>query len=62
MDIEAETMFDDIAKDYEGTFSHDPSLHHVIDQALKVLKPNSCILDVERASQSPTDWRNLGMM
>ena len=57
MDIEAETMFDDIAKDYEATFAHDPSLHQVIDQALKLLEPNSCILDVGCGTGKPVSYR-----
>ena len=46
MDTEAEMMFDDIAKTYEATFPHDPSLCQVIDQTLDLLEPKSRVLDV----------------
>ncbi|GAB1209819.1 hypothetical protein APSETT445_008604 [Aspergillus pseudonomiae] len=46
MDTEAEMMFDDIAKTYEATFAHDPSLCQVIDQTLDLLEPKSRVLDV----------------
>ncbi|KAE8365912.1 S-adenosyl-L-methionine-dependent methyltransferase [Aspergillus caelatus] len=57
MDTEAEMMFDDIAKTYEATFAHDPSLHQVIDQALDLLEPNSRVLDVGCGTGKPVSYR-----
>jgi hypothetical protein len=39
-------MFDDIVKTYKATFGHGPSLHRVINEALKRIEPDSRILNV----------------
>lgn len=57
MDIEAESMFDDIAKNYEANFSEDPSLHRVIDQTLSRLEPQSQVLDVGCGTGKPVSYR-----
>ncbi|PLB46583.1 S-adenosyl-L-methionine-dependent methyltransferase [Aspergillus steynii IBT 23096] len=57
MDVEAELMFDDIAKNYEANFAEDPSLHRVIDQALGLLSPHSQVLDVGCGTGKPVSYR-----
>lgn len=50
-------MFDDIAENYEANFSHDPSLLRAIDQALELINPNSCILDVGCGTGKPVSYK-----
>lgn len=57
MDVAAQTMFDEIAKRYEGAFSEDPSLHQIIDRSLGLLEPNSSVLDVGCGTGRPVLYR-----
>ena len=53
MTVSAEDLFNDIGKDYEDAYAHNPGLQDVIELALAELKPRSQVLDVGCGTGKP---------